>query len=281
VTLPTSAPAREAYVNWLHLWRQLVERQSQSHRHDSPDGGDPWRKRASGFNDSVRRRLAAPDSLRELLQSRIDSSTSVLDVGAGTGGWAIPLAQAARTVTCIEPSPSMLEHLRANLQAAGLRNVTSVAGSWPCPFEPQDVVLCSHAMYSADDLAGFVRALVAAAKREVYLVMRLPTSDGVMAEASRVVWGHPHDSPNIVIAYNALLEMGIYPDVVVQHDLWRPWVSESLEAALVDVKRRLGVSEDDSFDAALAELLARRLVRSDGQCVWPAGVRSALLYWHV
>ena len=102
------------------------------------------------------------------------------------------------------------------------------------------------------DLHGFVRALVAAALREVYLVMRLPTSDGVMAEASRIVWGHPHDSPNLVVAYNALLEMGIYPDIVVQRELWRPWVSESLEAALIDVKRRLGVSEISSFDAPLA-----------------------------
>jgi hypothetical protein len=175
----------------------------------------------------------------------------------------------------------MLERLAANLRDANVGNVAVLSSTWPCAVEPHDVVLCSHAMYSTPDFAAFMRALVAAARREVYLVMRLPTMDGLMAEASRMVWGHPHDSPNLVVAFNALLEMGIYADVVVQRDLWRSWSSESIDAALIDLKRRLGVQDRLDLDAPLGDLLRHRLALIEGRYVWPSGVRSAMLWWSV
>ena len=55
---------------------------------------------------------------------------SVLDVGAGVGALTVPLARSVERVTALEPSPAMLEELRANLARHRLANVTCIAARW-------------------------------------------------------------------------------------------------------------------------------------------------------
>ena len=98
------------------------------------------------------------------------------------------------------------------------------------------------------------------------------------------MWGHPYDSPNFQVAYNVMLHMGLFPNVLMEDSgLWDARTNDSLEQALADVKRRLGLLnvEPTERDAFLQDLLRRRLVFQDGHYVWPASVRSALVYWDV
>jgi len=104
-----------------------------------------------------------------------------------------------------------------------------------------------------------------------------------MAKAASHVWGQPYDSPNFQIAYNILLGMDIYPDVIMEADgTWPAWTSDSFEAAMADIKIRLDLENNTDHDVFLWELLAKHLTQKpDGSYVWPAGNRSALLYWKV
>ena len=96
------------------------------------------------------------------------------------------------------------------------------------------------------------------------------------------IWGQPYDSPNFQIAYNVLLQIGIFPHVLIEDsELWEPWTNDSLEEALDDVKRRFGLPEVSEHDDFLQNLLQRRLKQADGRVVWPRGVRSALVFWDV
>jgi hypothetical protein len=98
------------------------------------------------------------------------------------------------------------------------------------------VVLCSHSLYGVADFTASVRKM----------------------EATRHVWGQPYDSPTFQVAYNALLQLGIFANVVLEDSsLWKPWTSASLDEALVDVKRRLDLVDDATHDAFLRDLLAR------------------------
>jgi hypothetical protein len=63
--------------------------------------------------------------------------------------------------------------------------------------------------------------------------------------------------------------------------LWDPRISQSLEEALSDVKRRFGLDGMTEHDDFLVDLLRRRLIYQGGQYVWPRDVRSALVYWTV
>jgi hypothetical protein len=66
-------------------------------------------------------------------------------------------------------------------------------------------------------------------------------------------------------------------------ELWEPRTSASLQDALSDMQRYLGLNENSEHDEYLMELLRRRLAwdAGRGQYVWPREVRSALVYWTV
>jgi SAM-dependent methyltransferase len=276
-------------TDWVRLWRELVEARAESR--SGRGRRDAWHTRARQFEKRTRRRWAKPDSSRDYVVSQVQArpGATVLDIGAGTGAWTVLLARYARHVTAVEPSAAMLEVLRQNLAESGadtghpIDNVTVVEGAWPgVEVEAHDLSLCSHAMYTAADFPAFVRRMEAVTRQRCFLLLRAPTPDGVMAEASMHVWGQPYDSPSFQVAYNALLQIGIFAHVRMEdRGLWRPWTHDSLEEALADVKRRLGLPEPSEHDEFLRDLLRRRLAREEGRWVWPRAVRSALVYWDV
>jgi SAM-dependent methyltransferase len=276
----------ERVTDWIALWRELSEAQARSWRTDrrrAPE--DAWRDRARGFAEGIAKRWSTPDSSRGTITAWLDAhpGSTVVDVGAGTGAWAAFLAGHARRVTAVEASPAMVEVMRETLAAARVANVEVVQAQWPdVALEPHDVSLCSQAMYGFADFPAFVRSLERVTRQRCFLLMRAPVMDGIMAEASRRVWGHPFDSPNFQVGYNALLQLGILPDVVMEDTgLWEPWTSATLEEALAEVKRRFGLAEPCEHDAFLRDLMERRLTLADGRCRWPRGVRSALVHWDV
>jgi SAM-dependent methyltransferase len=275
----------EKITDWNSLWRELVEIKARSRRMKrgyKPEG-DIWAEKALAFREGVKRRWTQPDSSRDFILSQMDTRATVLDIGAGTGAWSILLSRRAKRVTAIEPSGAMVEVMRQSLVDEGIKNVTIVQGSWPdVSVKPHDFSLCSHAMYDARNLAGFVVRMAACTRRMCFLLLRAPALDGVRAEAARHIWGQPLDSPNFTIAYNILLQTGIYANVLMENTgFWKPRTSSSLEEALSSMKRYMGLGESAEFDSYLMKLLRRRLTRKNGRYVWPPDVRSALVYWHV
>jgi SAM-dependent methyltransferase len=268
-------------TDWTDLWRELSQ-MPRHRRHAGADGGDPWQERARVYQARAGRRWCRPDSSRETVAAHVAAvpDATLLDVGAGTGAWAAYLAPRAARITAVEPSPSMIAVMRENLAAQGITNVDIVQAAWPADgVAAHDFSLCAHAMYGATDLPGFVRRIEQVTRRTCFLVLRAPSADGVMAEAARRVWGHPHDGPSFQIAYNVLLQMGIRANVLFEEaGLWDPRSSTSLEEALGEVKRRLALGTGE-HDAYLLELLRRRLHEEDGRLIWPCDMRSALVYW--
>jgi len=114
------------------------------------------------------------------------------------------------------------------------------------------------------------------------LLLRATSPDGVRAEAARHIWGQPMDSPNFTVAYNVLLQLGIFANVQMENTgLWKPRTSASLEDALDAMHRFFSLDEPCEHDAYLMDLLQRRLTLKDGRYVWPPDVRTALVYWNV
>jgi SAM-dependent methyltransferase len=277
----------ERITDWNSLWRELVEIKSHSRKRDAgaESQADVWHAKARSFDESVKRRWAKPDSSREFILSQFDADSTVLDIGAGTGAWTVLLARRVRQVTAVDLSEAMLKAMQENLVAEGITNVKTVQGAWPdVSVEPHDFALCFHAMYGCLDLPAFIARMVACTRRMCFLMLRAPTLDGVRAEAAQHIWGHPLDSPNFTIAYNILLQIGIYANVLMEDTgLWEQRTSASLEDAFSDMKRHFGLNGNSEHDGYLMDLLRRRLTwhASRNQYVWPREVRSALVYWTV
>jgi SAM-dependent methyltransferase len=258
-------------LDWLDLWRELVLSTSTS-------AGQKSESLRNRYIEHARKQSERFDPLLDFVLKNVDSQTTILDIGAGNGRWTIPLAQNGKEVTAVEPSSAMRELLDKNIGAANLNNVQVVQSSWDqASVDPHDIVVCAHAMYGSPDFATFVRKIEQHTRKSCYLAVRLPPSDGILGQLSLAIKGRSHDSPNAIVAYNALYGLGIYANVLVENDIYR-WESKTYQDAFVKVKRHLHV-ESDKYDGLIRETLSKSLIPSDNYLIWPDGMRSALLWW--
>lgn len=73
--------------------------------------------------------------------------------------------------------------LRENAKAEGLSNIDVVGEAWEdTAVVPHDVARCSHAIYLSPDLVGFVRKMEQVTLGACFLLMRVPSHNGVMAQ---------------------------------------------------------------------------------------------------
>ncbi len=96
-------------------WRALVAGRDTQRGTDQRDGDptrDPWRGRADRFA-TYSAELPPDDPLFLRLRAAVRPDDTVLDVGAGAGRYALPLAGLAGKVVAVEPSPAMRRHLAA------------------------------------------------------------------------------------------------------------------------------------------------------------------------
>lgn len=276
----------ETLTNWTRLWKELSEIQNRAFgRKEQNTEDDFWKNKAKSFDKMVDERWEKPDSSRDFMIRTLKDNpgSTLLDIGAGTGKWSILVSPHAAKVTAFEPSLSMQEVLKEKIQDQGITNIDIITGTWPeDDVLPHDYVLASHSMYGAGDFTAFVDKMIHTAKKACILLLRAPYADAVMAEAAQKVFGQPYDSPNFQIAYNILLGMDIYPDVIMEADgSWPGWANDTFEQALEEMKSRMDLTDNNAYDGFLSDLLNANLTIKDDKVVWPSGNRSALVYWEV
>ena len=103
------------------------------------------------------------DVLREVAGG--SQPLDVLDVGGGTGGFAVPLAALGHRLTVVDPNPDALASLQRRAGEAGVE-VRAVQGDAAGLLDvvgpgSADLVLCHGVLEHVDDLAPAVTALVA------------------------------------------------------------------------------------------------------------------------
>ena len=156
-------------MNAVETWGQMVRMEhEQSDRMRGARPTDHWTQYARQFKADPRR---TGDALVERLRARLLPGDSLLDVGAGGGRLALPLALNCQSVTAVEPSPSMCAVLRETAEESDI-GVSVVEADWlNAEVEPADMALCSHVVYVVEDIEPFVRKLERHARRLVLVVM--------------------------------------------------------------------------------------------------------------
>lgn len=150
-----------------------------------PDGTDFYAPVRSMFRADPTR--TGDPVLAELLE-HVEPGDTWLDVGAGAGRFALPIARAVAasggSVTALDASASMLEAARDIAAEHGIENLQTIEGRWP-PADASaiervrsDVVLIAHVGYDVEAIGPFVDAMEAAARRELIAVLmeQMPAS---------------------------------------------------------------------------------------------------------
>jgi protein-L-isoaspartate(D-aspartate) O-methyltransferase len=124
----------------------------------------------------------------ELLQ--LDGSERVLDVGTGSGYHAAVLARLCAHVWTIERHASLSERAAANLEAAGVRNVTLLVGDGTLGHPPAAPFDAINVAAAAEEIPAALEAQLAPAGRLVAPVQErlVMLCDGRRATHERVAF---------------------------------------------------------------------------------------------
>ena len=107
-----------------------------------------------------------------------------LDIGAGAGRYALPLANRVAEVIAVEPSASMRNALRTGAAEHGIANLRLVGAAWPEALAElgelpvADVALIAHVGYDIEAIGPFIEAMERSADRLCVAVLtdRSPAS---------------------------------------------------------------------------------------------------------
>jgi len=235
-----------------------------------------WYARALATSDYATRVL-------EVLEPRLSGCGDALDVGAGCGALAVPLARRLGAVTALEPEPAMAAALGESTARAGLTNVTVIEARWgDVSVPPHDLVLCAHVGGLMRRDSPFLREAGTVARRLVALVR--DTDDGVredkffFSELYPALLGRPYEhrcDTDDTLAGLAVL--GIRPEVtVIAYRSDQPF--DDLEEACDFFMTYLGL-DGTAPRAYLAGFLSERLVSRAGVLIAPFRKAAAVISW--
>lgn len=192
-----------------------------------------------------------------------------LDVGAGGGRYALPIALRVREVIAVEPSPGMVATLRDDAGAAGIDNIRVLQDSWPLTEKAPtaDVGLIAHVGYDIGAIGPFVEALEAASRRLCIAVM----GEAAMTTVATLFWQEIHGEPRVRLPampelLSLLLARGRLPSLV-----WVDRVTPTFdtpEDALAMARRQLWLRIGSEKDRRLVALARERLIERDGGFSW-------------
>jgi SAM-dependent methyltransferase len=211
------AGAGPAAVRWQRL---VTDRLAELERLSPTAGsvsGSFWNRRAGRYAASTKLADLGRDPFLRRLRRATSASSSVVDVGAGTGRYALPLARDVAHVTAVEPSSAMLAVLEQDARELGVANVRTVPGTWEqAPAEPADVAFSSFVLTLVPDARAFLLKLDAVARHHVLLYLGAYCGDAVLDPLWRHFHGEPRaPGPSFLDALAVLRELGIDAQVRV------------------------------------------------------------------
>lgn len=154
------------------------------------------------MTDSSARTAVVWSVLRAELARR--GELAILDVGGGSGGFAVPLAQLGHTVTVVDPSPDALATLARRADAGGVAaRITAVQGDADTLLDVvapggADLVLCHSVLEVVDDPAATL--LVIGAALRVGGCASVLVANRAAAVLSRAIGAHFAEASSVLLA---------------------------------------------------------------------------------
>jgi SAM-dependent methyltransferase len=269
---PTAQAALDAWAARVRANREQVEQ----FREASP--ADFYAGIADIFRADPRRES---EPTLEALRGLVLPDETLLDIGAGGGRFALPLALMAREVVALDPSEGMLRVLREGMAEHGIANIRVISGRWPGDADNlvADVSLISHLGYDVEDIGPFLDAMEASARRMCVAVLleRPPPTP-----ADRL-WPLIHGVeraalPALPEFLTLLMARGRLPEIrLVERS---PQSYTSPDVLLTWLRGQLWVTPGGAKDQKLQQLIREQAEERDGRTTldW-SPVRVGIVTW--
>ena len=213
------------------------------------------------------RRSDTDDVSLAALRALASRDETWLDIGAGAGRYALPLALVAREVIAIDPSPAMLAGLREGMATHGIANIRVIEGRWPLAaadlaLPAADVALIAHVGYDVEAIGPFLDAMERSARRLCVALLMRQTP----ASVAEPFWPPIHGEariplPALAAFVDLLRARGRMPEV---HEVEREERHfHDRESTIGFLRRQTWVAVGGAKDRRLEALVDERLVENE------------------
>jgi len=270
-------------IDWNEIWKSDMSRHIESsggqdcagYFEDEGEARDYWMN-SQGLDDYAERLSRALS---------ISPGLRILDIGAGPGTLAIPLAKVASHITAVEPSFAMMNILRENITHYGISNINYLQKRWedvnvkkdlPCSY---DLVIASFSL-GMIDIKEAIRKMVAASCNKVALLWF--AGEPSWEAHCRLLWPKLHGRdycpmPHSDVLFNILYQMCVYPNITTFS--WKSGQSfSSLDEAAAYWNQRMQVTTDDQRSIVRSYLLG---IVGTGQPIVRDISQNMLIWWGI
>lgn len=199
-------------INWRDMWIQ------RDNLRKDPDDSSYWDSRAKEFGSYHRCKETSSYAKSFIAYLAPQANETILDIGCGNGGVAIPLARQGHKVTALDFSAKMLEVLNEHCCEEGITQITAKQLSWTDDWQASGIAAKSVDIAFASrstmvhDLWDAIERLCNVAKRRVAMTLATRFGPRCTYELGQTVDGIAY-VPDHIYAINMLFQMGYTPEL--------------------------------------------------------------------
>lgn len=276
----------ESNIDWNDMWMKAMEKASWRKNTDcETNESNNLRLRliAEQFNsDSIIREHEWNQSSWVLSKVYCPSDITVMDIGAGPGTMAIPIARKVKHLTAVDPSAEMIHFLQERAYQEGLKNLSYINKKWEDiestrDVEEHDVLIASFSLYMMDLKAALCK-MNELANDYVFLF----TFVGNPEWDQRTLWKKLYDEdfcigPDYIYVNNILYDMGIYANLEIS-DVVHVQRFSSLEKAVLYYSIKLRVHSPTNREI-IHEYLSNNFIAENGYFFSKHPMKIARIWW--
>lgn len=182
---------------WTDLWREFIRETSYVHilKEHRLSNDEFWR--SYEIYDQVLKLSGYPGEILAKISSFIPPGSTLLDIGAGTGSFAVPLSRKTSRTVAVDPSQYQLQILMEKAKKEGLTNIIPLQKEWKdvkfaeiCELNNLlsdspgfDYTLAAYSMFD-ENIENFLSKMIDVSRKGIFIVFRADSPDPLNEFAS-------------------------------------------------------------------------------------------------
>jgi len=271
--------------NWNNIWKDMKSKNMQYYHSGEKDSIWESKEKARSFLKESREN---PERIHYVLEGLpINPGSRVIDIGAGPGTLAVPLAGMVYQVLAVEPAEGMAEVMEEYAIEEGVRNISILKERWE-DINPAkdlngdyDIVVASYSL-GMPDIRAAIETMCEASSKWVYLFWFSGTSG--WEEMMTYLWPKIHGKeychgPKADVLFNVLYSMGICPNVETKRTEYSRRF-KNIQAAVNEYKGNFKI-ETKEQERILQDYLNSKLKENNGEFLFTQKTTRVKIWWNV